>query len=108
MSEEIKKKARENLGLIICALVSSTLVAMPLFCAFSGNKTIKKTNEQIILNWLHKTKRGKDIQGVDSKTIVTTAVGTTIREDQIKSAEKTDGGWIVTTRENRMLLVPKK
>jgi len=32
----------------------------------------------------------------------------TIREEQIKAVDKDPDGWVVTTKENRLLFVPKE
>ena len=84
------------------------MVAMPLYCSFnSGKKSIKMTNEDIILDWRDKIRMGKNINRGDSAQPIKTTGGQTIREDQIKDAARTDGGWVVTTKENRMHFIPK-
>ena len=89
-------------------LLCLALVALPVFCSLSsGKKNIRMTNEEIILNWMDRTRMGKNLIKAGSAHTVRSGVGVAIREDQIKAVDKDDGGWVVTTRGNRLHFVPK-
>jgi hypothetical protein len=82
-------------------------VAAPLYCSLNS-VTKKLTNEEVILNWIDKTRRGQTVKGTDSaKTKKPTVESITIREEQIKAVDKDPEGWLVTTKENRLLFVPR-
>jgi len=93
--------------LAICSLICLALVAAPLYCSLNS-VTKKMTNEEIILNWIDKTRKGQTVKTTDPpKTKKTTAESITIREEQIKAVDKDPDGWLVTTKENRLLFVPR-
>ena len=111
MDKEIKPKnsAAGNyfIGLALCFLCL-VLMALPIYCAVnSGRNSVKPTNEEIILNWMDRTRTGKKLSKTEAAQTVRTRGGAAIREDQIKSVDKDEGGWVVTTRGNRLHYVPK-
>jgi hypothetical protein len=113
MSEEQEAKgpARKNpvMGLALCSFICLALVAAPIYyCSLSsGNK--KMTNEEVVLNWMEKYRKGQNIKTMKAEPAKTkkAAETATIREDQIKAVDKMKDGWVVITNENRLLFVPR-
>jgi hypothetical protein len=105
--QEAKDPARKNsiTGLALCSLIGLALVAAPVYCGLnSGNK--KMTNEEVVLNWMDKYRKGRNITSKKAEPAKTKKAAT-IREDQIKAVDKEKDGWLVITNENRLLFVPR-
>lgn len=108
MRGETKNPARTHIkGLAVCSLICLALLAAPmLYCGLnSGNKA--KTNEEVVLNWIDKYRRGQTVKKADPPKAKKTAETIIIREEQIKAVDKDQDGWLVTTKGNRLLFVPK-
>ena len=112
MSEEPETRdpARKNsiMGLALCSFICLALAALPIYCGLSsGNK--KMTNEEVVLNWMDKYRKGQDLKIKKAEPAKTkkAAETVTIREDQIKAVDKEKDGWVVITNENRLLFVPR-
>jgi len=109
VSGETKNPAGITLRLALWALICLALLAAPLYCAFSGGDKKIMTNEEVVLHWIDNSRKGRPVQGNDSAKAKKRAAGPTItiREEQIKAVDKEPDGWLVTTKENRLLFVPK-
>jgi hypothetical protein len=93
-------------GLGLGACLCRALVALPVFCAL--NRVEKKlTNEEVILNWFNKVRKGQIVKKADSAETKRTPDIISIKEEQIKEVDKADDGWQVITKENRVIWVPK-
>ena len=110
MSEEPETKdpARKNslMGLALCSFICLALVAAPIYyCSVNSGSKIM-TNEEVVLNWMEKYRKGQNIT-IKKAEPAKTKKAATIREDQIKSVDKEKDGWLVITNENRLLFVPR-
>jgi len=110
MTKEAKKTKNHLRRLFLCSCAGLALVALPVFCSMNSGKK-QPTNEEVILNWLDKTRKGqyikKDIKKAEPAAAQKTAEIVSIKEEQIREVDKTDDGWQVVTHENRVFWVPR-
>jgi len=108
VSGEAKNPAGKTFRLALWVLIVLALLAAPLFCAFSGEKKVM-TNEEVVLHWIDNSRKGHPVKRTDPAKTKKSAPGPAIviREEQIKAVDKEPDGWLVTTKENRLLFVPK-